>query len=47
MEKMIKEYTGVILFYIFILICVLLVNARFEDLNSVKNMDTDLYAYNN
>ncbi len=34
MQNVVRKYGGLVLFYLFIILCVVIVNARFEYLNS-------------
>ncbi len=45
-NEQIKNYGGIILFYIFIIICVIIVNARFEQLNEVSTIQNNILAVN-
>ncbi len=47
MEKLVKEYGGIVLFYLFIIICVIVVNARFNYLNDSLDIETSTIAYSN
>ncbi len=46
MEKSVKDYGGLILFCLFIVLSVLIVNERFEYLNKINNSN-NLYALKN
>ncbi len=39
MELVLKKYGGVTLFYMFIILCIILVNARFETLNDMESVN--------
>ena len=45
MKKVLANYGGAILFYFVIIAMVLIVNARFNYLNTLEN-NTQTYAYN-
>ncbi len=47
MEKIVKECGGIILFYLFIILCVIIVNARFDHLNDESVIEKNTIAYSN
>lgn len=46
MKKIIVNYGGIILFYLFLILCIVLLNARFSYLNSNVSKNYS-YSYNN
>lgn len=45
MEKLWQKYGGVILFYGIILICIVLINGRFQYLNEQNKVQDNVIAY--
>ncbi len=46
MKKVFVNYGGILIFYLTIILCVVLINARFGYLNQNNNSNSTIYAFN-